>query len=76
MTGVPIFSFLFPILYEFLYENFSMFGAMLVMGALQLNVCVGAAVFRPITLASDSNAPEFETNPFKRLLKPFKRLLK
>jgi hypothetical protein len=74
MTGVPVMSILFPLLYEFLYEHFSLFGAIFIMGAVQLNVCVGATFFRPITLASDGQAQD--VNLFVKLKKAFGRLLR
>jgi len=76
MTGVPLMSMMFPPLYELLYNNFSMFGAMMIIGAMQLNVCVGGAVFRPINLASDKNANAAGKSLFGKLGNAFKRLLK
>lgn len=74
MTGVPLMSILFPILYEFLYSQYALFGAILVMGALQLNVCVGGTVFRPINLQSDHTSKPKKTL-VKSLASAFKRLI-
>ena len=76
MTGVPLMSIMFPPLYEFLYNNFSLFGAMLVMGAIQLNVIVGGTFFRPINLASDNASGTQQKSLFKKLGNAFGRLIK
>ena len=76
MTGVPLMSIMFPPLYEFLYSNFSLFGAMLVMGAIQLNVIVGGTFFRPINLASDNTSGTQQKSLFKKLGNAFGRLIK
>lgn len=76
MTGVPLMSIMFPIIYEFLYNHFSLFGAMIIMGGIQLNVIVGGTFFRPINLASDHNAAAAQKGLFKKLGAAFARLLK
>ena len=76
MTGVPLMSIMFPPLYEFLYNHFSLFGAMLVMGAIQLNVIVGGTFFRPINLASDNASGTQQKSLFKKLGNAFGRLIK
>jgi len=69
-------SILFPLLYEFLYNSFSLFPAMLLMGAIQLNVIVGGTFFRPINLASDHIAGMEKVPFFTKLKKAFARLIK
>jgi len=36
MTGVPVMSIIFPLVYEFLYETFGMYGAVLIVGMLKI----------------------------------------
>ena len=76
MTGVPLMSILFPLIYEFLYNTYSLFPAMLIMGAMQLNVCVGGTFFRPINLASDHKAGNQQVAFFTKLQRAFARLIK
>jgi len=73
MTGVPLMSILFPVLYEYVYNSYGLFGGLLVIGAIQLHVCVGAAFFRPITLKADGTAQNLSL--FAKLRKAFGRLL-
>ncbi|CAG5077810.1 Oidioi.mRNA.OKI2018_I69.PAR.g8817.t1.cds [Oikopleura dioica] len=75
MTGVPVMSIIFPLIYEFLYETFGMYGAVLIVGAIQLNVCVGAAFFRPINLKSDHTGTA-QLSLIKKLSNAFGRLIR
>ncbi|CBY10842.1 unnamed protein product [Oikopleura dioica] len=75
MTGVPVMSIIFPLVYEFLYETFGMYGAVLIVGAIQLNVCVGASFFRPINLKSDHTGTANLTI-IKKLSNAFGRLIR
>ena len=53
MTGVPMMSIIFPLFYELCYNTYGLFGGIAIIGALQLHVCVGGTLFRPIKLQSD-----------------------
>ena len=46
MTGVPLMSIIFPMFYEFVYNSFGLWGAIGIIGAVQLHVCVGGTLFR------------------------------
>lgn len=74
MTGVPLMSISFPILYEFVYSCFGLYGGILVIAAVQFHVVLGGTFFRPITLKSDGvNKAE---PMITKLSKAFKRLIR
>ncbi|XP_069776116.1 monocarboxylate transporter 13-like isoform X2 [Narcine bancroftii] len=52
-TGVGIASFLFSPLFQFLIDEYTWRGALQVLSAIMLNLCVCAALLRPITLQED-----------------------
>jgi len=74
MTGVPLMSISFPILYEFVYFNFGLYGGILIIAAVQLHVVVGGTLFRPITLKSDG--VQTQEPMIIKLKKAFGRLIK
>ncbi|XP_078056935.1 monocarboxylate transporter 13-like isoform X2 [Mustelus asterias] len=52
-TGVGIASFFFPPLFQFLIDGYGWRGALQVVSAMMLNLCVCAALLRPIRLIED-----------------------
>ena len=74
MTGVPLMSISFPILYELVYFNFGLYGGILIIAAVQLHVVVGGTLFRPITLKSDG--VQTQEPMIIKLKKAFGRLIK
>ena len=74
MTGVPIMSITFPLLYELVYNNFGLFGGILIIAGLQLHVVLGGTFFRPIKLKTDLD-DQGETM-IAKLMKAFNRLVK
>ena len=74
MTGVPLMSISFPILYEFVYFNFGLYGGILIIAAVQLHVVVGGTLFRPITLKSDG--VQTQEPMIIKLKKAFGRLIR
>ncbi|XP_078056909.1 monocarboxylate transporter 13-like [Mustelus asterias] len=52
-TGVGIASFFFPPLFQFLIDGYGWRGALQVVSAIMLNLCVCAALLRPIRLIED-----------------------
>lgn len=73
MTGVPIMSITFPLLYELVYNNFGLFGGILIIAGLQFHVVLGGTFFRPITLKTDK---ETSDTMVAKLMKAFHRLIK
>lgn len=74
MTGVPLMSIIFPLFYELVYNTYGLFGSIAIIGAVQLNVCVGGTFFRPIKLESDG--AQLSASIFVKLKKAFGRLIR
>ncbi|ESP04801.1 hypothetical protein LOTGIDRAFT_83012, partial [Lottia gigantea] len=47
-AGVGIGTFLLPLVFEILFEEFDFFGAFLILSAIPLNLCICAMLFRPL----------------------------
>lgn len=50
VSGTAAGSFIFPILIEYLIQNFGFDGTILILGAGMLHVCVSATLYRPLDL--------------------------
>ena len=74
MTGVPLMSIMFPLFYELVYSTYGLFGSIAIIGAVQLNVCVGGTFFRPIKLESDG--AQLSASIFVKLKRAFGRLIR
>lgn len=62
VSGTAVGSFIFPILIEYLIQNFGFHGTILILGAGMLHVCVSATLYRPL----DSNCTA-DTNTVKAI---------
>lgn len=73
VCGTGIGTFTFAPLIEFLSDMYGWRGAMILLGAISLNICVCGALFRPLTFTPEQRHKN-HLNAFNRLARPVSRL--
>lgn len=64
VSGTAAGSFVFPMLIEYLIQNFGFHGTILILGGCMLHVCISATLYRPIDINGtiEPKSPKSELN--------------